>query len=103
MTTTFFDRLWDLQDRSCCNNLRINTKDEVENGLWEQTEVIFQNLFDKKLKSTNIKIARANRIGNKQKSKKIIMVTKFASFSDKQKVLSETQKLRGSKININEA
>lgn len=64
--------------------------------------MIFQNLFDKKLKSTNIKIARANRIGNKQKSKKI-MVTKFASFNDKQKVLSETQKLRGSKININEA
>ena len=64
--------------------------------------MIFQNLFDKKLKSTNIKIARANRIGNKQKSKKI-MVTKFASFNDKQKVLSETQKLRGSKININKA
>ena len=49
--------------------------------------MIFQNLFDKKLKSTNIKIARANRIGNKQKSKKIIMVTKFSSFKDKQKVL----------------
>lgn len=59
----------------------------MENGLWEQTEVIFQNLFDKKLQSTNIKIARANRIGNKQKSKKIIMVTKFSSFKDKQKVL----------------
>ena len=31
------------------------------------------------------------------------MVTKFASFNDKQNVLSETQKLRGNKININEA
>ena len=42
------------------------------------------------------------REGNKQKSKKRAIVAKFTSFKEKQKVLSETWRLKDTNININE-
>ena len=42
------------------------------------------------------------REGNKQKSKKRAIVAKFTSFKVKQKVLSETWRLKDTNININE-
>ena len=42
------------------------------------------------------------REGNKQKSKKRAIVAKFTSFKEKQKVLSETWRLKDANININE-
>ena len=61
-----------------------------------------QNLFDEKLQLQNFEVERAHRVGNKEKSKKKTIVAKFASFKDKHKILSETRKLKGTNININE-
>ena len=47
--TTSFVRDRDLEDRSRCDNLRIDGVAEVENETWEQTEEILQNLFKEKL------------------------------------------------------
>ena len=41
-------------------------------------------------------------IKGKVKKKKKAIVAKFASFKDQQKILSETRKLKGTNININE-
>ena len=83
-------------------NLRIDGLDEVENETWEKTEEILQNLFDEKIQLQNLKVEKAHRLGNKEKSNNRTIVAKFSSFKDKQKILSETPKLKGSNININE-
>ena len=84
------------------DNLRTDGLDEVENETWEQTEEILQNLFDEKIQLQNLKVEKAHRLGNKEKSNNRTIVAKFSSFKDKQKILSETPKLKGSNININE-
>ena len=45
---------------------------------------------------------RAHRVGNKEKSKERTIAGEFASFEDSQKNISETQKLKGTNINLNE-
>ena len=50
----------------------------------------------------NIKVERAHRKGNKEKSKERTIVGKFASFEYKQKNISETQKLKDTNINLSE-
>lgn len=77
--------------------------DEAENKKLGQTEKTLQNLFDEKLQLQNIKAGRAHRVGNREKSYKITIIAKFASFKEKQKILSETLKLKITNININES
>ena len=43
-----FQRLRDLEDRSCPDNLSIHGFDKVEIKTWEQTEETFQNFFQEK-------------------------------------------------------
>ena len=69
--------------------------------MWKQTEKILLNLFDKKLQILNIKVERAHIVGTKQVSEKRTIVSKFAGLKDKQKVLSDTRKVKGTNININ--
>ena len=63
---------------------------------------ILLNLFAKKLQIPITKVERAHIVGNKQISEKKTTVAKFASFKDKQKVLSDIRKVKGTSININE-
>ena len=64
------ERLRDLEDRSSCDNLRIDGIAEVENETWEKTEEILQNLFQEKLQLENILVERVHRVGNKEKNNK---------------------------------
>ena len=75
----------------------------MENKKLEQTEKTLQNLFDEKLQLQNITAGKAHRVGNREKSYKITIIAKFASFKEKQKILSETLKLKSTNININES
>ena len=74
----------------------------MDNETWEQTEEILQNLFQEKLQLQNISVERGHRVGNKEKNNKRTIVLKLASFTDKLKIISEAQKLKGSNISINE-
>ena len=92
------ERLRDLEDRSCRDNLRIDGIAEVENETWEQTEEILQNLFKEKLQLESISVERALRVGNKEKNNKQTIAVKLARL----KKTRETRKLKGKNININE-
>ena len=70
--------------------------------MWKQKENILRNFFDKKLQIPNIKVERGHIVGTKQVSGKRTIVSKFTSLKDKQKVLSDTRKVEGTNININE-
>ena len=96
------ERLRDLEDTSRRDNLRIDGIAEVGNETWEQTEEILQNLFEEKLQLESISVEIAHRVGNKEKNNKRTIVVKLASFKDKLKIISETRKLKGTNISINE-
>ena len=96
------ERLRDLEDRSRRDNLRIDGIAEVENETWEQTEEILQNLFKEKLQLESISVERAHRVGDKENNNKRTIVVKLASFKDRLKIISETRKLKGTNISINE-
>ena len=64
------ERLKDLEDRCPRDNLRIDGIAEVENGTWEQTEEILQNLFEEKLQLENTLVERSHRVGNNEKNNK---------------------------------
>ena len=74
----------------------------MENETWEQTEEILQNLFKEKLQLESISVERAHRVGDKENNNKRTIVVKLASFKDKLKIISETRKLKGTNISINE-
>ena len=84
----------DIKDISRRDSLRIDGLEKVEN--------VLQDLFYQNLQLQNIKVKSAHRVGNKDKSKKIVKVLKFEGFKGKQKILSETRKLKGTNINISE-
>ena len=96
------ERLRDLEDRSRCDNLKIDGIAEVENETCEQTEEILWNLFEEKLQLENISVERVHRVDNKEKNNKPTIVVKLASFKDKLKIISEARKLKGTNISINE-
>ena len=96
------ERLRDLEDRSCRDNLRIDGIAEVENETWNKTEEILQNLFKEKLQLENFSVERAHRVGNKEKNNKQTIVLKLAGFKDEPKIISEARKLKGTNISINE-
>ena len=64
------ERLKDLEDRCPRDNLKIDGIAEVENGTWEQTEEILQNLFEEKLQLENTLVERSHRVGNNEKNNK---------------------------------
>ena len=74
----------------------------MENETWEQTEEILQNLFKEKLQLESISVERAHRVGDKENNNKRTIVVKLASFKDRLKIISETRKLKGTNISINE-
>ena len=96
------ERLRDLEDTSRRDNLRIDGIAEVGNETWEQTEEILQNLFKEKLQLESISVERAHRVGDKENNNKRTIVVKLASFKDRLKIISETRKLKGTNISINE-
>ena len=96
------ERPRDLEDRSRRDNLRSDEIAEAGNETGKQTEEILQNLFKEKLQLESISVERAHRVGDKENNNKRTIVVKLASFKDKLKIISETRKLKGTNISINE-
>ena len=99
------DKLDEIEDRSRRNNLLfagIPQEDPAEN--WQQSEDLIKDTIRTKLNITeDIDIERAHRIPNGPKSSGAApIIVKFNNFKDKQKILSASNKLKGSNIYINQ-
>ena len=97
------NRVIDLQARPMRDNLIFyNLEEKADENV---TEVI-HNLIESRLKVENaktIKIDRCHRMGKKrQGSKPRAIVVKFNYFPDKQRILANAKKLKGSGIAISE-
>ena len=92
-----------LEDQSRRNNLRINGIPENDSENWEQTTKKVQDLFKNNLGiEKTISIERAHRTGKKVSSKTRTIVAKLHFYPDKDLILKNSKKLKGSSIYINE-
>ena len=94
----------DLEDRSRCNNLRVDGLKEIDNETWKKTEEILLQMLCNVLELEGINTERAHRVGNKSNERNAprTIVAKFFSYKDKQAILSVAKKLKGKDIYINE-
>ena len=98
-----FQRLDDLEDRSRRNNLRFTGIEEFPNENWEQTAGLVVKLAKDKLGiDSTVEIERAHRVGAKGRDRPRTIVAKFLRFGDRELVLRNSSKLKGSNIFVNE-
>ena len=98
------DRLDDLEDRSRRNNIKIEGLPEADGGEnWEQTAANVSKLIKDKLEITeDILIERAHRVGQKSSTRPRSVIAKFLRFRDREAVLKNSKKLKGTNIYVNE-
>ena len=100
------NKLIDLEDRSKRNNLRIGGILESRNDTWEEREEEIRKVFIEKLGVKNVQIERAHRSkrskSNNNSEKPRTIVCKLLNYKQKEEILRNTKKLKGSNIFINE-
>ena len=91
------------EDHSRRNNLRISGVTESEGGeTWEQTAVSLKSLLENKLELPPLRIERAHRTGQRVDNKPRTIVARFTSYADREMVMRNARKLKGTRIYINE-
>jgi hypothetical protein len=97
------DKLREIEDRSRRNNLRFDGVKENQNETWEDSERKISKLLREQLEiKEQIQIERAHRTGPKQTKKDRTIIIKLLNYKDKEKILRNANKLKGSGIFINE-
>lgn len=97
-------KLVELEDRSRRNNLRIQGVSENLNEDWNTSKIKLKEIISKNLglDSESIVIERAHRVGKKEEKKGRCIVAKFLNYEDKEMILKNTNKLKGTGVYINE-
>ena len=94
-----------LEDRSRRNNLRIDGISESRNETWEECEEEIRKVLNEKLGVKNIQIERAHRAkrskSNNNSGKPRTIVCKLLNYKEKEEIVINTKKLKGSNIFIN--
>lgn len=91
------------EDYSRCNNFRISGLKKQPNGkTWEQTAVPVSTLRQDKLQLPSVNLERAHRVGPVVPSRPRAVVVRFEKIDDREAVMRNGKKLKGSGIYINE-
>ena len=91
------------EDYNRRNNLQISGIEESRAGeTWEQSATIVSKLLEEKLQLPNIQLERTHRVGRGGDLRPRPIVARFARFCDREAVLRNVRKLKGTRIFINE-
>ena len=91
------------EDYSRRNNLCISGLEEpLNNETWEQTSARVSELFLNKLQLPIMNLERAHRVGPVSMSRPRTVVVRFERFGDREAVLRNARKLKGTRVFINE-
>ena len=97
------ERLDYLEDQSRRNNLRIDGIKEEQGETWEHVAEKVKALVKNKIGiQGEIPIERAHRVGKPSGDRPRSIVARFLSFTDKNNILRNAKKLKGSNLYINE-
>lgn len=91
------------EDYSRRKNLRISGIEERSGGeTWEQTAATVGSLLEEKLQMPGLQLERAHRVGIRQDSRPRTIVARFNRFCDREAVMRNAKKLRGTNIFLND-
>lgn len=90
------------EDYSRRNNLRKSGVQERNEEIWEQTVDTVKSLLQSKLQLPELNIELAHRLGLRQGETPRTIVVRFACFSDREAVMRNARKLKGTPVFINE-
>ena len=95
-------KLDDLEARSRRNNIIIHGIPQADqNETWDQCERAVTEMLSKKMGISGAQIDRAHRLGSRNNGKSPIIV-RFSNYKERQSILKNRGKLRGSDVYINE-
>lgn len=89
-------------DYSRRNNLRITGLYETAGESWEQTAALVSSLLQNKLELPPMDLERAHRVGTVGWPYSRTIIARFERFQDREAVMRNTRKLKGSGVFINE-
>ena len=90
------------EDYNRRNSLQFVGIDEDNNETWEQSAKKVSHLLEDKLQLPNIQLERAHRGGQHHPNRQRPIIARFTRFCDREAVMRNVAKLRGSRIYINE-
>lgn len=90
------------EDYNRRKNLRFSGVQEPTNETWEQTAKRVTEILEEKLDLTSVQIDRAHRVGPRTTTRPRVIVVRFDKYADRETVLRNARKLKGSGIFINE-
>lgn len=90
------------EDYNRRNNLQFVGIEEDAGETWEQSAVKVCQLLENKLQLPNMQLERAHRVGQFHSNQHRIIIARFTRFCDREAVMRNVSKLRGSRIYINE-
>lgn len=90
------------EDYSRRNNLQIVGVEEKRGETWEQTATEVSNLLKSKLDLPDIQLERAHRVGQRIDNRTRPIIARFSKYSDREAVMRNVSKLRGTRIYVNE-
>lgn len=97
------DRCNYMEDYSRRNNIRITgIKEQNGNETWEQTAAKVLSVLDDKLQLPDLDLERAHRVGQRRDDKPRTIVARFSRYRDREAVMRNARKLKGTNIYMND-
>ncbi|MPC72157.1 Protein unc-13 C [Portunus trituberculatus] len=85
------------------NNLQfLGIEERPRNETWEQLAVKISDLLTEKLQLPNVQLECAHRVGQRQENRHRPIIARFTRFSDREAILRNVTKLKGTRIFVNE-
>ncbi|MPC80140.1 Protein unc-13 C [Portunus trituberculatus] len=92
-----------MEDYSRRNNILITGVEERSGGeTWEQTMAVVLFLLDDKMQLPGLDLKRAHRVGRRLDARPRPIVVHFSRYSDREAVMRNVRKLKGTNIYIND-
>ena len=97
------DRINHQEDYSRRKNIRISGMEEMGgNETWEQTAAAVKTLLEDKMQLSDLVLERAHRVGLRREGKPRPIVARFLRYADRDAVMRNGKKLKGTNIFVNE-
>lgn len=92
-----------MEDYSRRNNIRITGVEEQSGSeTWEQTAAKVLSVLDDKMQLPGLELERAHRVGQRRDARPRTIVARFSRYGDREAVMRNARKLRGTNIYIND-
>lgn len=91
------------EDYSRRNNIRIyGIEEQGSSETWEQTAAAVTSLLEQKMELPGMELERAHRVGERRDGKPRPIIARFSRYREREAVMRNVKKLKGTNIYVNE-